>query len=248
MADRTIEASPQLYARLGGFLYLIIIVVGLWGQAFVRGKLIVSGDATRTAANILAHESLWRAHIAGELLLLICGVGLLTIEYLLLRPVSRELSLLAMIFGIMSIATEAVITMYLIQPLFPLGTDAYLKAFTPQQLDALARLTIRAHGYGFGLSLIFFGCFCIVVGYLIFGSGYLPRFIGMLMALAGVCYLINSFALILSPELADKLYPLILLPAFLGELSLCLWLLVRGVNVRQWKDHLALDRLSSTAH
>ncbi len=239
MSQRSIEASPQIYARTGGFLYLVIIVVGLWGEAFVRQKLIVSGDAITTAANILAHESLWRAHIAGEMVLLVCGVGLLMVEYLLLRPVSREISLLAMIFGIMSITTEGAITMYLIQPLFPLGSDPYLKVFTPEQLDTLARLTIRAHGYGFGLSLIFFGCFCIVVGYLIFRSGYLPKLIGVLMAIAGICYLINSFALILSPGLADLLFPFILIPSFIGELSFCFWLLIMGVNVRKWRQRIA---------
>jgi Domain of unknown function (DUF4386) len=239
MSQRSIEASPQIYARTGGFLYLVIIIVGLWGEAFVRSRLIVANDAAKTAANILTHESLWRAHIAGELVLLVCGVGLLTIEYLLLRPISREISLLAMIFGIMSITTEAAITMYLIQPLFPLGSDPYLNVFTPQQLDTLARLSLRAHGYGFGLSLVFFGCFCIVVGYLIFNSNYLPKFVGMFMAIAGVCYLINSFALILSPGLADLLFPFILIPSFIGELTLCLWLLIMGVNVRKWKQRVA---------
>ncbi len=242
MQDRSVEASPQIYARIGGFLYLIIIAVGLWGEAFVRGKLVVSGDAMRTAANILGHESLWRAHIAGELVLLICGVGLLMSEYLLLRPVSREISLLLAFFGLMSITSEAAITMYLIEPLFPLGNDAYLKAFTPEQLATMARMSLRAHGYGFGLSLVFFGCFCLVIGYLIFRSGYLPKMIGILMAMAGVCYLINSFALILSPEVADKLYPLILVPAFIGELSFCLWLLIMGVNVHRWRERLTVGR------
>ncbi len=76
MTSRTIETSPQLYARIGGALYLIIIVIGLYGEAFVRDRLIVSGDAAATAANIVSHESLWRFHIAAELFLLICAVAL----------------------------------------------------------------------------------------------------------------------------------------------------------------------------
>jgi hypothetical protein len=79
MTDRAIEISPQLYARIGGGLYLIIIVIGLFGEAFVRDRLIISGDAAATAANIISHESLWRFHIAAELLLLICAVSLLLI-------------------------------------------------------------------------------------------------------------------------------------------------------------------------
>ena len=233
---RTIETSPQLYARIGGVLYLIIIIVGLLGEAFVRDRLIVSGDAAATAANIMSHESLWRFHIATELFLLICAVALLFILFALLRPVSRDLTLLAVFFNLVSIGIEAATTMYLLEALFPLGNARYLNAFTPQQLYATASLSLKSHGYGFSVSLIFFGCFCLIVGYLIFRSGYLPKTIGILMQIAGVCYLTNSFALVLSPAIANRLFPAILVPAFIGEASLCLWLLVKGVNVQRWKE------------
>lgn len=235
MAERTVETSPRLYARIGGVLYLIIIMVGLFGEAFVRDRLIVTGDAKATAANILSHESLWRLHIAAELVLLICAVALLMILYVLLKPVSRELALLALLFNVVSIGLETAITMYLIVALFPLGSAAYLKAFSPEQLYAMASLSLKSHGDGFGVSLIFFGCFCLVTGYLIFRSAFLPKAIGVLMQIAGLCYLTNSFALILAPALANRLFPAILLPAFVGEASLCLWLLVKGVNIERWE-------------
>ncbi|HYL13614.1 MAG TPA: DUF4386 domain-containing protein [Terriglobales bacterium] len=244
MTDRTVETSPQLYARIGGALYLIIIVVGLFGEAFVRDRLIVPGDAAATAANIRSMESLWRFHIAAELLLLICAVALLMIFFVLLKPVSRELALLAAFFNLVAIAVEAATTMYLIQALFPLGNAGYLKAFAPEQLYAMASLTLKSHGYGFGVSLIFFGYFCVVIGYLIFKSGYLPRAIGVLIEIAGLCYLTNSFALILAPAFADRLFPVILLPAFVGEASLCLWLLVKGVDVAKWKEKAGTGRVS----
>ena len=234
MTDVNVETSPQTYARIGGVLYLIIIVVGLFGEAFVRDRLIVSGDAAATAANIVSHESLWRFHIAAELFLLICAVALLMILYALLRPVSRDVMLLAVFFNLVAIIIEAATTMYLLEALFPLGNARYLKAFTPEQLYAMASLSLKSHGYGFGVSLIFFGCFCLIVGYLIFKSGYLPKTIGVLMQIAGVCYLTNSFALILSPAVANRLFPAILVPAFIGEASLCLWLLVKGVKVGKW--------------
>jgi len=144
---RTIETSPQLYARIGGVLYLIIIIVGLFGEAFVRDRLIVSGDAAATAANIMLHESLWRFHIATELFLLICAVALLFILFALLRPVSRDLALLAVFFNLVSIGIEAATTMYLLEALFPLGNARYLNAFTPQQLYATASLSLKSHGY-----------------------------------------------------------------------------------------------------
>jgi Domain of unknown function (DUF4386) len=231
-----VETSPRLYARIGGVLYLIIIIIGLYGEAFVRDRLIVSGDAAATAANIRSMESLWRFHIAAELFLLICAVILLAILFVLLRPVSRDLVLLATFFNLISIGVETASAMYLLGALFPLGNAAYLKAFTPEQLYAMVSLSLKSHGYGFGVSLIFFGCFCLVVGYLIFKSGFLPRAIGILMQIAGLCYLTNSFALIVAPKFADRIFPGILLPAFVGEASLCLWLIIKGVNAEKWKE------------
>lgn len=242
--DRTIESSPQLYARIGGALYLLIIVIGLFGEAFVRDKLIVSGDATATAKNIMASESLWRFHIAAELFLLICAIVLLMILFVLLRPISRELTLLALFFNLVSIGLEAATAMYLIAALFPLGNAAYLKAFPPEQLYAMATLSLKSHGNGFSVSLLFFGCFCVVIGRVIFRSGFLPKAVGALMQIAGLCYLVGSFALILTPSFANRLFPGILLPSFVGEASLCLWLLVKGVNVQRWMERASTPRVS----
>ena len=247
MTDRTIESSPQLYARIGGALYLLIIVIGLFEEAFVRDKLIVSGDAAATANNIMASESLWRFHIAAELFLLMCAIALLTILFVLLKPVSRELTLLALFFNLVSISLEAATAMYLVVALFPLGTAAYLKAFSPEQLYAMATLSLKSHGYGFGVSLLFFGCFCVVIGRVIYKSGFLPKAIGALMQIAGLCYLTDSFALILSPAFANRLFPAILLPAFVGEVSFGLWLLLKGVNVQRWKEQASAAMVSSRA-
>ena len=236
MADRTVETSPQLYARFGGVLYLVIIVLGLFGEVFVRDRLIVSGDAAATAANIRAMESLWRFHIAAEVFLLICAVVLLLILFVLLRPVSRDLALLAVFFNLVSIGLEAAITMHLIETLFPLGSAAYLKAFGSEQLYAMSSLSLKSHSYGFGMSLIFFGCFCVIVGRLIFKSDYLPKAVGILMQITGFCYLANSFTQLLAPSLANQVFLVIMGPAFVGEATLCLWLLLKGVDVEKWEE------------
>ena len=228
--------SIKATARIGGALYLLIIIFGLFGEMFVRDKLVVPGDAAATATNIRSMESLWRFHIAAELFLLICATTLLAILFALLRPVSSDLALLAVFFNLVSIGVEVAFALHLVEALFPLGNAGYLKAFSPDQLYAMATLSVKSHGYGFGVSLIFFGCFCVIIGYLIFRSGYLPKVIGVLMQIAGLCYLTNSFALILSPNLANRIYPAILLPAFVGEASLCLWLLVKGVNLAKWEE------------
>lgn len=241
MEAHQVEASPRALSRIGGVLYLIIIVVGLFGEVFVRDRLVVAGDANATAANIRSHESLWRFHIAAELFLLICAVGLLLILFILLRPVSRDLALLAVFFNLVSIGVEATITLDLLRALFPLGNAGYLEAFTPPQLHAMASLSLRSHAHGFGVSLVFFGCFCLVVGYLIFRSGYFPKALGVLMQITGLSYLTNSIALVLAPALANRVFLAVAAPAFVGEASLCVWLIVKGVNVERWKQKAGWD-------
>jgi len=238
MEEHRVEASPQVVSRIGGVLYLIIIVLGLFNELYVRNKIIVSGDAAATAANIRSFESLWRFGIAAEFFMLICAISLTLIFFILLRPISRDLALLAVFFNLVSVAVEASVQLYLLGALFPLGQAEYLKAFKPEQLYAMASLSVKSHGYGFGVALIFFGCVCLLLGYLIFKSGYLPRTVGVLMQLAGLSYLIDSFALILSPSFASRIFPAILVPAFIGEASLCLWLLVKGVNVEKWNERV----------
>ena len=230
------ETSPQVYARTGGVLYLMIIVVGLLGQTFVRSRLIIPGNATATAEKILSSELLLRRSIAAELFLLLTATTVLAlIFYVLFRPVSRNLALLAVLFNLVAITVEAVNKLNLLETLSLLGNANYLRVLDPEQLHALAYLSIQSEGYGFGVSLIFFGCECLILGYLIFRSGYLSKIVGVLMQIAGLCYLINSFALIVSPSFSARLVPAILLPAFIGELSLCLWLLLKGVNVLKWE-------------
>ena len=175
MTATSAEASPQRYARVGGVLYLIIIVAGIIGELFVRGSIVVSGDAAATANNLIASPSLWRAGIAGDLVMHVCDVGLMLVFYVLLRPVSKNLALLAVLFNLVQTSVLVANKLNLLLPLFLLNDAAYLKAFSPQQLQALSYVSLRTHDYGFGFGLIFFGVECIVVGYLIVRSGYLPK-------------------------------------------------------------------------
>lgn len=227
--------SPQAYARVGGILYLVIIAAGITGELFVRGSTVVSGNAAATARNVMASPALWRAGIAGDLLMHVCDVGVMLVFYVLLRPVSKNLALLAVLFNLVQTSVLVANKLNLLMPVFLLGDAEYLKAFTPQQLQALSYVSLRTHDYGFGFGLIFFGAECIVLGYLIIRSGYLPRTLGVLMAIAGACYLTNSFTLVLSPTLSAMLFPIILLPPFVAELSMAVWLLVKGVDLTKWK-------------
>lgn len=234
MPPRSVETSPQLYARTGGALYLALIGLGIYLQ-IVMGRVIVSGDATATAANLVAMASQWRLAMAGELLALACVTALAMIYFVLLRPVSRELNLLATFLRMIGIAVEVMATLSLASALFPLDSAAYLAAFTADERHAMAYLAIKSHGHGYAIALLFFGFTFLFHGRLIFRSGYLPRVLGLLIQIAGVAYLINSFALFLAPGSQARLFPLILAPAFVAELSLCVWLLVKGVDIEAWQ-------------
>ena len=229
---------PLLQARIGGAMYLIIIAIGLFEEVFVRSRLVVA-DAIVTAANIRAHELLWRASVAAELFAAICVTVLMLTWVAVLGPVSRQLTLLAALFAIMAHGVETTAALDLLTALFPLGNAPYLQAFTPEQLAALAKLSIRAHGHGFGFSLMFSGCFFVIAGYLMRRSGYVPRWIGVLYQIAGTGYITHTFALVLAPAFADRLFLVVAGPILVGETSLSLYLLIKGVDVAGWNRRQA---------
>lgn len=227
--------SPSVFPfhlRLAGVFYLAIIVLGLFGETLVRNTLIAVGDPSTTLANIQAAPGLWRAGIGGDLLMHVLDVPVIVVLYLLLKPVNAPLALLATLFNIVQTAVLAANKLTLLLPALiatqPAGPD------TPG-LVVLAQLAIQLHGYGFGIGLIFFGMACLVRAYLIVQSGYFPKAIGLLLGLAGLCYLINSAALLLAPALAAMLFPAIMMPPLVGELALCLWMMVRGVDAQAWQ-------------
>jgi len=240
MTNRTVHVSPQVYARTAGVLYLINIACGICGEIFVRGHLIVAGDAAATAHNIISSEFLFRSGTVGDLIMHITDVPMTLIFYVLLRPVSRDLSLLSALFSMLQTAILCANKLNLVTVLLLLEGSTTLKALDPAQLQALASLSLAMHENGFGIGLIFFGVSCLIVGYLMFRSGYFPKALGILQAIAGLSYLINSFALLLIPSLATKMFPAIVLPAFIGELSTCVWLIVKGVNMSKWDERLRM--------
>ena len=215
-------------ARLGGLIYLAIIALSLFGEVFVRGTLIVSGDAAGTAANIRASPGLWRAGIARDLLMHVLDVPLIVILYLLLKPAGRHLALVATWRNVVQTSVLAANKLTLVVPLLTLPGTMSLGALTQPELDALSYLAIQLHGHGFAVGLVFFGVASVVRGYLIFKSGCFPRALGVLLGLAGLSDLVNSFALLLAPPLAATLFPAIQLPALVGEPALCLWLIAKG--------------------
>ncbi|WP_163410793.1 DUF4386 domain-containing protein [Flavobacterium ajazii] len=235
--NKKFETSPQPYARLAGLLYLLIIIAGAFAETFVRNKLVVYGDATATANNIIHSDFLWKIGITADLIMQVCDLPVMVILYFLLRPVNKKLALLNLSFNLIQTAVLVANKLNLLAALFFLGDADYLKSFSPDQLHALSYLSIKLHDFGFGVGLIFFGFVCLIEGYLIYKSGYFPKVFGVLMSIAGFCYLTNSFALILFPKLSSIA---LLMPCLVAELALSLWLIFKGVNLSVWRQKLVI--------
>ena len=244
MRSNDAQPSPQAYARAGGALYLVIVVTALFAEAYVRGRLIVSGDPAATAANILGSPTLFRLGLASDMLNCVLDVAVAMILYALLRLVDRNLALLAALLRIVADAILGVTGLFHLAAIVILGGSGSLRAFDLPQLQSLAYLSLDLHGKGYGISLIFFGLGCGILGYLVYRSGYLPRSIGVLLVIAGAGYWFNSFAGIVSPPLASSAFPWTLLPGFFSELALSFWLLLKGVDPAAWaeRSRRALER------
>ncbi len=239
MANRAHLATPRTYARMGGLLYVIIIFLASFGELFVRNKLIVWGDPAATADNILGSETLFRAGLAAEMLTIVCDVALALIFFVLLKPMSKNVALLGAFFRLTFAAIYGVAKLFEIAALVALKGSAHVKDLDPQQLQDLAYLSLRIHSFGYGASLLFFGFCCILFGHLIHRSTYLPRILGILLAIAGYGYVVFSFGQMLAPEFAGRfLFPPVVLLAFVAEILLALWLLVKGVNLQEWEERI----------
>jgi hypothetical protein len=229
--ERTAEASPRFTARMAGILYLLSMVTGIFGVLFVGGTLVVDGDAAATATNILAHETLFRLAFASFLVGVVCYVAVTALLYRLLQPVNRSLSLLAALFSLVGCAMWAVGSLFQLAALSVLGGGGSLSAFTVGQAQDLALTLLNLDSQALSIGIVFFGFYCLLLGYLVFRSTFLPRVVGVLLVLAGVGYLTNLY-----PPLENALSFYLQVPGLLGEGSLTLWLLVMGVNAKRWKE------------
>jgi hypothetical protein len=235
MTKRIAEASPRFKARMAGVSYLLGSLMSVFGQMVVLGMLVVPGSAPATAANILSHESLLRLGFVASLITVPFHLIWAVLFYGLFKPVNRSVSLLAGFVMLMGCAMWALSSLFHLAPLVVLQGKSSFSAFAPEQSEALALMLLRLNAQAYDVGLVFFGFWCVLIGYLIFKSTFLPRIIGVLEMLAGVGYLT-----LLWQPLAHYLYPYNLALAGPGEISLMLWLLVVGVNEQRWKEQASL--------
>src|SRR5256714_1967170 len=235
VTEQTRGASPRQLARIAGALYLINIVLGSFATAIVPAIVVVSGDAAATAHNIQTHELLYRLSLVAHLVVTVTNVPLALIFYELFKVVNRRLALLDAFFILVATAIEAAGLVNQFAPLVLLVGGPYASALPAAQLQALAYLPWNLSSNEYSLHTVFFAFDIITAAYLVFRSTFLPRAIGVLLAIDGLAYLVYSFTFFLAPGFAAQLVPWIQFPALIGEGSLCLWLLVVGVNVERWE-------------
>ena len=234
--------NVQRYAKVAGVLLLVSIVAGGFGEAYAPSKLIVSGDAAATVANIRRFEFIYRLGFATFLIESFADITLALIFYALLKPVSKELSLLAAFFGLMGTALFAFAELFYLVPTLLMSGGA-LNSFSTDQIDALVLLSLRFYQFAAMIFSGYYGIAWIVRAYLMFRSGYLPKFLGVLMGIGGTGFLARNFLLIMTPAYAS---PLLLMLLFPGALALMIWLLVKGVDMPQWNARVTGESAAMT--
>lgn len=223
--------SDKNLARIAGFCYLVVIVTGLFSEVFVRQALRVSNNALATAQNIQANEMLFRWGFVADLINFVVGIPTVIIIYHFFKKSHAILLQIAMAFVIIQTSIIAVNLLNQISPLLLLGNDTYLNTFEQKQLATLSLLSLNIQAQGYGIGLVFFGFYCILIGYVIFKTNAIPKTIGVLYAIAGICYLINNITMFLSKGFVNPLFIYLAIPILIGELSVCLWLLLKGIDI-----------------
>ena len=229
----TYTGKIQLEAKIAGALYWLVIAGGLFAGA-VDGFLYVRGDPAATAQAIASHETLWRWGIGVHLLYLAFPAILMDVLlYRIFKPGQPTVALLALASALTAGAVEGAALLQLCFPLVAAEAQAPLASLGEAERQALVYLAVRYYETGSGFALLFFSGFCAATGVLILRSRLLPRALGLLMLLAGICYFVSSLTTVVAPGLAGLLLPWILLPCFVGEASLATWLLVKGVDTEE---------------
>jgi len=230
MATHRAGTSPLVRARVAGALYLVANLFAPFTLLYLPSRFIVRGDAAATANSIMASESLFRVGIVGNLFTFIANILLALALYQLLKVVNKNMASLMVILFLVGVPIAMLNELSQLAVLQLLSGADYLKAFAPDQLQAIVYLSLGVHDQGLLIAHVFFGLWLLPMGYLVFRSGFIHRIVGVLLVIAGVGYVVQSFAAFLGYNVN------IILFTGLGELVFLFWLLIKGVDVEQWKQ------------
>ncbi len=240
--SRAFNTSPRLEARIAGLLYVLVIILGAYAELVGRQGLIVNGDPIATLRAISAHQDTYRLGFLAEMITNILAIPTTIIFWRLLTPTGPKLALIALVLDLTQNTVNAVNAWTQFAPLTLIPGAPDLAAVPLAEVAALARLALRWHDVGFDIGLTFFGFALLIEGWLVFRSGYFPRWLGGLYIFAGACYLAMTCNYFLALRLSIS--PYVELGSFVGEASMALWLLIVGVNEGKWRAAAAGAQLS----
>lgn len=222
------QNDRNLNLGLTGILYLLVIVCGLFSEMGVRGALYLPDNILRTMETIYRNQSLLRLGVASDMLMVLADIGLAWFFLILFQQNFPRLAYLAAFFRMVQAGIIGINLIHLLQipvlfQFFPQASDA---PWVAQQLGYL----IESHRLGYLLSGIPFGMSCILLGYMMFQSAWFSKILGAMVFIAGFAYLIDSFTNILLPQYAPQSEILVLATAVISELSLCIYLIIKGLR------------------
>lgn len=231
MTNHITNVSQRKAAIIAGLGLLIMTILAIFANFFVFENLIVQGDVTTTANNIMANKMLFRTGICSFLIVIVCDIVVAWALYIFLKPINKSLSLLTAWFRLVYSAIFGIALVNHFSVLQLLSGADYLTVFETSQLHAQVMLSLNAFSDGWNIGIIFFGLHLALLGYLIFKSGYIPKILGkilgVLLIIAGLGYLIDSFMIFLLPN--HKIT--IAMFTFIGELLFMFWLLFKGGKI-----------------
>jgi hypothetical protein len=235
MIDSITNVSPPRLARIAGGLYLINIVLGAFAIGVVP-TLLTGPNVAATVHNIAAHELLYRLGLVAHVVVTLTNIPMALIFYNLFKVVNRQIALLDVFFTLVATAVEVASLPGQFTPLLLLGARHYANALPPAQLHALAYLPGDLSNIDYSIYTVFYGFDILCTAYLVYKSTFMPKVIGVLLAIDTLAYLVNGFTTMLAPGVAAHLVPWIGIPTIFGEGSLSLWLLVRGIDASRWTE------------
>jgi hypothetical protein len=201
-----------------------------------RTSVVVPGDPAATVGNLMVSESMFRLGMVAETLIILIEIVVSAILYVLLRPVSMPLSLASALARFAQAILQAVNLFTAVPALLLLGGAGYLAAFEPDQLNALVLLFMDVNAFVIIIWGVLFGFHLLLLGYLVYRSGFWPRLLGILLIVGGIGYLLQSYGHLLAPQFDDILETVVIVLSVPGELAFTVWLLWKGVDVEQWEE------------
>ncbi|WP_335871486.1 DUF4386 domain-containing protein [Bacillus sp. 2205SS5-2] len=222
--------------RFAGVLYLLIIISGIFAEIVVRGAVKEPGNAPATATNILASESLFRFSLLSDFVMIMSYFALGIVFYHLFKSTNKHMALLLLTLNLIGVPMMALNMLNQFSALLVLTDVDYLQAFTTDQLHSLSLFFMNLHGYGYQLTALSYGSWLFPLGYVVYQSTFLPKVIGVFLMVASVAILCTFATTFVAPQHLDLVSMIESIPSVIGEFSLCLWLLIKGVRKEQLKS------------